>query len=242
MSENWRKIWVLTWWLFMNYILFIWKFQEYRAKPTFEICGYCVCIAKGAAETLKFNMALILFPVCRRTLTKLRETCLGQIIPFDDNINFHKIIALAIAIAAFTHTAFHLTCNLVRISSCPEQKFMRILGSSFDYHQPSYMDLVMTIPGRTGILMILIMTFSFTLATHSFRRNVIKLPWKLHHLAGFNAFWYAHHLLVVAYILFFIHGTCLIIGKQKTVRYFKYSCKPLLILAAYPVLELRQRL
>ena len=52
---------------------------------------YCLPTAKGAAETLKFNMALILFPVCRNTITWLRSTKLAYFIPFDDNINFHKV-------------------------------------------------------------------------------------------------------------------------------------------------------
>jgi hypothetical protein len=53
--------------------------------------GYCLLTAKGAAETLKFNMALILLPVCRNTITWLRSTRLGPLVPFDDNINFHKV-------------------------------------------------------------------------------------------------------------------------------------------------------
>ena len=54
--------------------------------------GYCVCTAKGAAKTLKFNMALILFHVCRNTITWLHnKTKLGMEVPFDDNINFHKV-------------------------------------------------------------------------------------------------------------------------------------------------------
>ncbi|VFQ98121.1 unnamed protein product [Cuscuta campestris] len=137
MHEKWQQIWVLTLWVCINMTLFVWKFNQFKHLAAFQIMGYCVCIAKGSAETLKFNMALILLPVCRRTLTTLRESFLGAIIPFDDNLAFHKIIALAIIIAT---------------------------------------------------------------------RNVIKLPPPLHHLAGFNAFWYAHHLLVVVYFLFIIHG------------------------------------
>ncbi|KAL8146198.1 hypothetical protein AgCh_004080 [Apium graveolens] len=234
--ENWKMIWVLSLWLLVNAILFMWKFREYEKKPGFQVCGYCVCIAKGAAETLKLNMALILFPVCRRTLTKLRETFLGTFVPFDENLNFHKIIALGIAIGVITHTVFHLTCNLVKISTCPKALFMRTLGSSFDYQQPSYMDIVMTVPGTTGVIMLLIMTFSFTLATHSFRRKVVKLPWKFDRLAGFNSFWYSHHLLIVVYILFYFHGTMLIIGKQRTtwmyitVPVLCYSTERLLVL------------
>ncbi|PKI52023.1 hypothetical protein CRG98_027675, partial [Punica granatum] len=204
--ENWKRIWVLSLWIIVNLVLFIWKFQQYEKMGAFKIMGYCVCFAKGAAETLKFNMALILFPVCRRTLTKLRSTKISVVIPFDDNINFHKIIACAIATGAVIHALMHLACDLPRISSCSKQKFMTYLGPNFDYEQPSYMDLVRSVPGFTGIVITILMTFSFTLATHSFRRNVIKLPWRFHHLAGFNAFWYTHHLLVVVCILLAMHG------------------------------------
>lgn len=71
--------------------LFTWKFIQYRNKNAFKVMRYCLPTAKGAAETLKLNMALILLPVCRNTLTWLRSTKLGYFLPFDDNINFHKV-------------------------------------------------------------------------------------------------------------------------------------------------------
>lgn len=89
--ENWKRIWVLTLWVIANIGLFIFKFIQYRNRDVFEVMGYCVCIAKGAAETTKLNMALILLPVCRNTLTALRSTALSSVVPFDDNINFHKV-------------------------------------------------------------------------------------------------------------------------------------------------------
>lgn len=212
--ENWKRIWVLTFWLSVNVALFAYKFREYRENPTFQVLGYCVCMAKGAAETLKFNMALALCPVCRRTLTKLRETFLGAVIPFDDNINFHKIIALSIAIGTFLHVLFHLSCNMVRLSTCPADKFIIIYGRDFNYHQPTYFDLIVSVPGTTGIMMVFVMSFSFTLALHSFRRNVVKLPWPLNNLAGFNSFWYAHHLLAIVYFLLILHGYYLLFAKE----------------------------
>ncbi|KAF2300459.1 hypothetical protein GH714_013561 [Hevea brasiliensis] len=111
-NENWMKIWAINVWLFVNFLLVLWKFDEYMHSPMFQITGYCVCIAKASGETLKFNMALILLPVCRRTLTKLRSTCLSKIIPFDDNINFHQIIAVAITIGTAVHVVAHLASNL----------------------------------------------------------------------------------------------------------------------------------
>jgi hypothetical protein len=218
--ENWKRMWIVTLWLTINLVLYLWKFNQYKHKPVFQVMGYCVCIAKGAAETLKLNMALILLPVCRKSLTKLRSTALNSLIPFDDNINFHKLFALAIAIGAFVHTIVHVSCDFTKVIACPKEQFLAILGSNFNYKQPTYMDLVESTPGVTGILMVIIMAFSYILAAHSFRRNVIKLPCPLHDLAGFNSFWYAHHLLVLAYILLVIHGYFLFLTKdwrEKTV-------------------------
>jgi dual oxidase len=211
--ENWRRIWVMTLWLAVNLALFIWKFKEFEKSPLFKISSYCVCLAKASAETLKLNMALILLPVCRRTLTKLRSSFLGTFIPFDDNINFHKNIALAIVIATVAHTLAHMLCNIPLLSSCPKDKFMAYAGPLFNYQQPTYWFFIRSSVGVTGILIILVMGFSFTLATHYFRKNVVKLPGAFHKLAGFNAFWYAHQLLALAYLLCFLHGYFLIFEK-----------------------------
>lgn len=204
--ENWQKIWVIALWLLINLVLYVWKFLQYKERPAFEVMGYCVCFAKGAAETLKFNMALIVLTMCRRTLTKIRESFLNSIIPFDHNIKFHKMIAVAVVLGTLIHVMMHVSCDFPRLISCPQSEFMDKLGPGFGFKQPTYMDLVQSIPGLTGILMVLIMAFCFTLATHYFRKNAIKLPTVLHPLAGFNAFWYAHHLLILVYVLLVIHG------------------------------------
>lgn len=93
LQENWRRLWVLSLWILIMIGLFTWKFFQYKHKDAFHVMGYCLLTAKGAAETLKFNMALILLPVCRNTITWLRSTRLGFFVPFDDNINFHKVCA-----------------------------------------------------------------------------------------------------------------------------------------------------
>lgn len=61
----------------------------------------------------------------------------------------------------------------------------------------------------TGILMVILMTVAFTLATRWFRRSLIKLPKPFDRLTGFNAFWYSHHLFFIVYVLLVIHGVYL---------------------------------
>ncbi|KAL8191661.1 hypothetical protein R6Q57_028392 [Mikania cordata] len=208
--ENWKVFWILFLFLESNVALFLWKFHQYTMMPSYQVLGYCSCTAKGAGETLKFNMALILLPVCRRTLTAIRETYLGKVLPLDENINFHKIIALVIAIGTVIHTVAHMGCNFIRLSRCPRNQFMAIFGGLF-VTQPSYMDLVLSIPGYTGIIMIILMAICFTFATSSFRRNIVKLPHPLNNLAGFTSFWYTHHMLIIVYFLFIVHGYFLVL-------------------------------
>lgn len=91
LQENWRRIWVLSVWILIMIGLFLWKFFQYKQKDAYKVMGYCLLTAKGAGETLKFNMALILLPVCRNIITWMRSSKLGCFLPFDDNINFHKV-------------------------------------------------------------------------------------------------------------------------------------------------------
>ncbi|CAA6656856.1 unnamed protein product [Spirodela intermedia] len=216
LHENWKRLWITTAWLVLNAVLFLWKFYQYKKKSAFQVMGHCVCVAKGAAETLKLNMALILLPVCRNTITKLRSTVLSSSSHLTTALtstryggglvhhHLYKIIALGITAGTFTHTVVHMACDFPRLTQSPV--FMRALGASFSYKQPTYLALLSSATGITGIIMIILMSFSFTLATHSFRRNVVKLPSPLHYLAGFNAFWYAHHLLALVYALLLVHS------------------------------------
>ncbi|KAJ9548144.1 hypothetical protein OSB04_020687 [Centaurea solstitialis] len=210
--ENWKIIWILFLFWEINMALFLWKYHQYTFMPSYQILGHCSCTAKAAGETLKFNMALILLPVCRRTLTALRETFVGKLLPVDENINFHKIIALAIVIGTLIHTIAHMACNFVRLSRTPNDRFMAVFGNLFPA-QPSYLDLVLSIPGFTGIIMDIMMAICFLFATSSFRRNVVKLPEPFSNLAGFTSFWYTHHLLIVVYFLFIAHGWFLVLTR-----------------------------
>ncbi|PSS15435.1 Respiratory burst oxidase protein like [Actinidia chinensis var. chinensis] len=206
--ENWQRGWILAVWVMVMAGLFTWKFNQYMERAEFQVMGYCLTTAKGAAETLKLNMALILLPVCRNMLTWLRSTRARLFIPFDENINFHKIIAFAIAIGVLLHAGNHLICDFTRITHASPEKFAKI-ASDFNNKKPTYKDLLTGVEGVTGISMVILMAIAFVLATRHFRRNILKLPAPLNRLTGFNAFWYSHHLLGLVYVLLLVHGTFL---------------------------------
>ncbi|XP_024542978.1 respiratory burst oxidase homolog protein F [Selaginella moellendorffii] len=232
LAENWKRIWVLALWIAACVGLFTWKFVQYRNKAAFDVMGYCLCIAKGAAETLKLNMALILFPMCRNFLTYLRSTWLNQVVPFNDNINFHKTIAAGIVVGVLLHGGMHITCDIPRLVSYDEEEFIAKIGRGFNYRQPTYWEVVKGVEGVTGIVMVVLMAIAFTLATHKFRRNLVKFPWPFHRMTGFNTFWYTHHLFIIVYVLLIIHGIFLYLTykwQQKTT--WMYVAIPVLLYA-----------
>ncbi|RWW40894.1 hypothetical protein BHE74_00053659 [Ensete ventricosum] len=187
LEENWKRLWVMALWIGVMAGLFSWKFFQYRNRYAFQVMGYCITTAKGAAETLKFNMALILLPVCRNTITWLRSTRLARALPFDDNINFHKTIAAAIVVGVILHAGLHVTCDFPNLISSSDPKYAP-LSPYFGNTKPTYLALLRGPEGVTGIIMVVCMLVAFTLATHWFRRSLVRFPKPLDRLTGFNAF------------------------------------------------------
>ncbi|CAM0951500.1 unnamed protein product [Alopecurus aequalis] len=217
-EENWRRAWVLALWFAAMGALFAWKFVQYRRTAAFQVMGYCLPTAKGAAETLKLNMALVLLPVCRNTLTWLRSSWARFFVPFDDNITFHKMIATAIVVGITLHAGNHLACDFPRVIASSPEEYALVAGA-FGAERPSYVGLISGVEGMTGIAMLVLMTVSFTLATHPFRKGEKEasaswLPAPLNRLAGFNAFWYSHHLLGIVYVLLLVHGYFLFLVRR----------------------------
>ncbi|KAH7574516.1 hypothetical protein JRO89_XS03G0306100 [Xanthoceras sorbifolium] len=238
--ENWRRGWIVVVWLMAMAGLFAWKFFQYKNRAAFHVMGYCLPVAKGAAETLKLNMALILLPVCRNTITWLRSTRARTFVPFDDNVNFHKIIASAIGIGVLVHAGNHLLCDFPRLVNSSPEKFAPI-SKEFHNKKPTYKDLLTGVEGVTGITMVVLLVIVFTLATRRFRKNVVRLPPPFNKLTGFNAFWYSHHLTCIVYILLFVHGTFLYLAHKwyhKTT--WMYISAPLLLYTAERNLRTRR--
>ncbi|KAG9146876.1 hypothetical protein Leryth_005186 [Lithospermum erythrorhizon] len=214
LMDNWQRVWVMALWIGVMAGLFTLKYIQHKNRDDFEVMGHCVCMAKGAGETLKLNMALILLPVCRNTITWLRnKTKLGVVVPFDDNLNFHKLIAIAIAIGVGVHGISHLACDFPRLLHATPEEYKPM--EKFFGDQPSnYWWFLKGVEGVTGVIMVVLMAIAFTLASPWFRRNKIKLPKPFNKITGFNAFWYSHHLFVIVYTLLIVHGIKLYLFKE----------------------------
>jgi predicted ferric reductase len=95
--------------------------------PARTLSGWAMQAARALAKCLEFNGALILLPMMRGLLTRLRPTWLGRLAPLDDAIDFHRIVghtlfALAIAHGASSVLAYsfgHVDDAWVRVFSTP---------------------------------------------------------------------------------------------------------------------------
>uniref|UniRef100_A0A1I7XRB6 EF-hand domain-containing protein n=1 Tax=Heterorhabditis bacteriophora TaxID=37862 RepID=A0A1I7XRB6_HETBA len=80
----------------VNAIIFTERFWHYRYETEHRdlrrVMGAGIAITRGAAGALSFCMALILLTVCRNVITVVRDTPLGEFIPFDSAITFHKTV------------------------------------------------------------------------------------------------------------------------------------------------------
>lgn len=149
-----------------------------------------------------------------------------------------QIVAGGIAVGVFIHATCHITCDIPKFVNAPHEKFEEVFGEEFS-HQPSYAEVVRMPVGLTGIFMVTLMIVAFLLATHWFRRSLVKLPWPLHHLHGFNVFWYSHHLFIIVYALLMVHSTLLLLRNPWWERStWMYIAVPLILYAGERFLRL----
>lgn len=166
---------------FMNYQL---KDNLQNGRVTF---GFTYPIARAAALVLHFDIAVILFPVCRTLVSLARKTPLNGIIQFDKNITFHKMTAWSIVFFSWVHTIAHWN-NFAQIAAKNNLGFVGFLLANFA-----------TGPGWSGYVMLTALMAMAITSMEKFRR------------ANFERFWYTHHLFVVFFLFWSIHGAfCMI--------------------------------
>lgn len=135
-------------------------------------------------------------------------------------------MAFGIAIGVGLHAISHLTCDFPRLLHATDVEYKPMKQFFGDERPNNYWWFVKGTEGWTGVVMVVLMAIAFILAQPWFRRNRLKLPKPLKKLTGFNAFWYSHHLFVIVYVLFIIHGYFLYLSKKwykKTVRAWSLS-------------------
>lgn len=132
-----------------------------------------------------------------------------------------QVIAWGVAVGGGLHIIPHLTCDFPRILHETDEEYSKYLAQFFGSKRPpNYWWFVKGVEGITGLILTICMVIMYVLAQPLFRRSKLSRTNKLWKLTGFNTFWYSHHLFIIVYITFIVHGVCLYINRtwyKKTV-------------------------
>ena len=164
---------VIALWLLANLAVFSLWLALASARNT----AFLVGLGRALAACLDFNGALILLPVMRRLLTKVRATWVGRLLPVDDAITFHKIVGHAMFGLAVAHSAVF------------------IAAYSAAHPQPGLARLFTTLTGATGAVLLVVFLVMWGFALGPVRRR-----------NRFELFYFSHLLYGVWLVLLVVHG------------------------------------
>lgn len=194
-------------------MVFAFGFVNYAVKDNLQIArdtfGPTYMIARSAALVLHFDVAMVLFPVCRTFISLARQTPLNGIIQFDKNITFHITTAWSIFFFSWVHTIAHWN-NLAQIAAKNNLGIYGFLLAN-----------LVSGPGWSGYIMLLALTAMVMTSVEKPRR------------ANYERFWYTHHMFIVFFMFWSIHGAfcmiqpdvapfCLSIGTQAIGVFWQY--------------------
>jgi predicted ferric reductase/Ca2+-binding EF-hand superfamily protein len=134
-------------------------------------------IGRALAKCLDFSGALVLVPMMRRLLTRVRAGAAGRVVPVDDAIDFHKIVGHTLFGLAIAHAAAFL---IAMASGHPNAFAQNLFG---------------TLIGLTGLALLVVFVVMWIFALPFIRRG-----------RRFELFYFTHLLYVVWLALAIAHA------------------------------------
>nr|XP_054954358.1 dual oxidase 1 isoform X3 [Pan paniscus] len=152
-----------------------------------------IILSRGTAASISFMFSYILLTMCRNLITFLRETFLNRYVPFDAAVDFHRLIASTAIVLTVLHSVGHVV-NVYLFSISPLSVLSCLFPGLFhddgsEFPQKYYWWFFQTVPGLTGVVLLLILAIMYVFASHHFRRR------------SFRGFWLTHHLYILLYVL-----------------------------------------
>ncbi|XP_066132657.1 dual oxidase 1 isoform X2 [Saccopteryx bilineata] len=189
-----------------------------------------IILSRGTAASISFMFSYILLTMCRNLITFLRETFLNRYVPFDAAVDFHRLIASTAIVLTVLHSAGHVV-NVYLFSISPLSVLSCLFPGLFhddgsEFPQKYYWWFFRTVPGLTGVLMLLVLAVMYVFASHHFRRH------------SFRGFWLTHHLYILLYILLIIHGS---FGLIQLPRFHLFFLVPALIYGGDKLVSLSRK-
>ncbi|XP_033970840.1 NADPH oxidase 4 [Trematomus bernacchii] len=197
-NEGGKHLVLMLWlgantWLFLKTFLLYSTGQQYHYL--YKMLGLGLCISRASASVLNLNCSLVLLPMCRSLLTFVRGTHMVSSREtrrlLDKSKTFHVACGVSICIFSVVHVSAHLA-NVVNFSVSYSEDFPALNLARYRGEDPKLIILT-TIPGVTGVLLVLILFLMFTSSSYCVR------------LSNYEIFWYTHNLFIVFYIILMVH-------------------------------------
>nr|XP_054749918.1 NADPH oxidase 5-like [Lytechinus pictus] len=189
--NNYRKILFLVVFILINVALFTEAAYRYAKKKS----NWCLITARGCGQCLNFNSAFVLVLMLRKTITTLRTTKAAEILPTDQNIIFHKMVGIFIALLSGIHTLGHIG-NAWFVEKVSEGN---ITMSALLFSNPHLTNLGLApVAGSaflTGWVLDVVLAIMVICSMPFVRRS-----------GHFQVFYFTHMLYVVFWGLLLIHG------------------------------------
>ena len=147
--------------------------------------------AKGCGRVLDITCNLIFLPVLRNLISWLRTTPLRKVLPLGEEIFFHKLLALLIAVPAAGHILFHYL----------DYEWHARLGTGITVPEQAFGSWT----GISGHLILLCMAMVMMTAVDKVRRGRFKTKW-FGTFSGHSLFVRVHKLWIVILILLWSHS------------------------------------
>lgn len=212
-----------TLWGVANGAFFLLHFGSYSCwwRPVLVASSYAescavlngaVRVAKGAGMALNFNCALVVVPMCRRTLTWLRKSLLvRRLVPLDSSYDFHVAIGWTIVF----WTAVHCIAHYVN--------YFSDIALADGLAPTPARDAIASAAGATGhVLLACLLPMALT-ALKVFRRAKL-----------FHVFIFTHHLFIVFFVVLLVHGNDFV-GPN----YYKFAALPLTLYVVERAVRIR---
>ena len=149
-----------------------------KGVPASSILCWAGIPARGCGYVLTLNCSIIVVPVTRFLMDRVRKSAINKYIPGDIYLSFHKLAGYVIGVASLVHGGLQAAIYARHIF--PEEQ----LRGCFGLRQVFW----------TGLSLILVYALMFLGSREYLRRK------------SFEIFLKSHNLLVVFYILLFFHG------------------------------------
>lgn len=207
-------------WLLVNGIIFWNTYRLYKGQPQYyylyQILGSGLCISRGSGAVLNVSCALILLPTCKQTITSIHLCCCHFLNKcglssrrirsfFNQTERFHITCAITVIFASVVHTGAHLV-NAVNCSRYYNHRWPDV-NIADSPGQDAFQLVFKTVPGITGVLMMLILALILVTSASWFRTR------------HYNTFYYSHHFLFGPFLVLLVfHPTSGMLKEQTNWR------------------------